>query len=119
MSKAKLATALLASLAVINEPKKISIPEFNGDLYIRQFTVSDQEQISKHLEENKSKDKNMALTFIFGVCDEKGERLFGIDDLDKISQLNFKGVYSVIKEINEFNGLNNKLEDDEKNSEPT
>lgn len=114
MSKAKLASALLTGLAVINEPKKINIPEFNGDLYIRQLTVQDQEQIATHIK--KDEGHNMALSFVFGVCDEKGERLFDIDDLDKISQLNFKGVYSVIKEINKLNGLDENSETQEKNS---
>lgn len=114
MSKATLATALLASLSVINEPKKIKIAEFDGDIYIRQITVGEQEQIAKHLE--KEKGNNMALSFIFGVCDEKGNRLFTIDDLDKISQINFKAMLSIIKEINKLNGLDIDSETQEKNS---
>lgn len=114
MSKASIATALLASLSVINEPKKINIAEFDGDIYIRQITVGEQEQIAKHLE--KEKGNNMALSFIFGVCDEKGNRLFTIDDLDKISQINFKAMLSIIKEINKLNGLDIDSETQEKNS---
>ncbi|UZA15848.1 phage tail assembly chaperone family protein, TAC [Moraxella bovis] len=112
MSKATLATALLAGLSAINEPKKINIADFNGDIYIRQITVGEQEQIAKHLE--KEKGNNMALSFIFGVCDEKGNRLFTIDDLDKINQINFKAMLSVIKEINKLNGLDEKSETHEK-----
>lgn len=114
MSKATLATALLASLSAINEPKKINIAEFDGDIYIRQITVGEQEQIAKHLE--KEKGNNMALSFIFGVCDEKGNRLFTIDDLDKISQINFKAMLPIIKEINKLNGLDINSETEEKNS---
>lgn len=114
MSKASIATALLASLSVINKPKKINIAEFDGDIYIRQITVGEQEQIAKHLE--KEKGNNMALSFIFGVCDEKGNRLFTIDDLDKISQINFKAMLSIIKEINKLNGLDIDSETQEKNS---
>lgn len=114
MSKATLASALLAGLAVINEPKKINISDFNGDIYIRQISVGEQEQIAKHLE--KEKGNNMALSFIFGVCDEKGNRLFTIDDLDKINQINFKAMLSVIKEINKLNGLDENSETHEKNS---
>lgn len=114
MSKATLASALLAGLAVINEPKKINISDFNGDIYIRQISVGEQEQIAKHLE--KEKGNNMALSFIFGVCDEKGNRLFTIDDLDKINQINFKAMLSVIKEINKLNGLDENSETQEKNS---
>lgn len=114
MSKATLATALLAGLSAINEPKKINIADFNGDIYIRQITVGEQEQIAKYLE--KEKGNNMALSFIFGVCDEKGNRLFTIDDLEKINQINFKAMLSVIKEINKLNGLDEKSETHEKNS---
>ncbi|WAJ74574.1 phage tail assembly chaperone family protein, TAC [Moraxella bovis] len=114
MSKATLATALLAGLSAINEPKKINIADFNGDIYIRQITVGEQEQIAKHLE--KEKGNNMALSFIFGVCDEKGNRLFTIDDLDKISQINFKAMLPIIKEINKLNGLDIDSETQEKNS---
>lgn len=114
MSKATLASALLAGLSAINEPKKINIADFNGDIYIRQISVGEQEQIAKHLE--KEKGNNMALSFIFGVCDEKGNRLFTIDDLDKINQINFKAMLSVIKEINKLNGLDENSETQEKNS---
>lgn len=114
MSKATLATALLAGLSVINEPKKINIADFNGDIYIRQISVGEQEQIAKHLEEKTG--NNMALSFIFSVCDEKGNRLFTIDDLEKINQINFKAMLSVIKEINKLNGLDEKSETHEKNS---
>lgn len=114
MSKATIATALLAGLSAINEPKKINIPEFDGDIYIRQISVGEQEQISKHLE--KEEGNSMALSFIFGVCDEKGNRLFTIDDLDKINQINFKAMLAIIKGINKLNGLDDKKEDHEKNS---
>lgn len=110
----KLANALLSSLSAVNEPKKINIPEFDGDIYIRQISVGEQEQIAKHLE--KQKGNNIALSFIFGVCDEKGNRLFTIDDLEKINQINFKAMLSVIKEINKLNGLDADTADHEKNS---
>lgn len=114
MSKAVIATALLAGLSAINQPKKINIDEFDGDIYIRQITVGEQEQIAKHLE--KEKGNNMALSFIFGVCDNKGNRLFTIDDMEKINQINFKAMLSVIKEINKLNGLDIDSETHEKNS---
>lgn len=103
MSKATYANTLLATLTAMNEPQKITIPEFDGDIYIRQISVGEQEQIAKYLE--KQKGNNMALSFIFGVCDDKGNRLFTLDDLDKINQINFKAMLSVIKEINKLNGL--------------
>lgn len=58
----------------------------------------------------------MALSFIFGVCDDKGNRLFTLDDLDKINQINFKAMLSVIKEINKLNGLDIDTGEHEKNS---
>lgn len=114
MSKASIATALLASLSAINEPKKINIAEFDGDIYIRQISVGEQSQIAKYLKDDEN--NNMALSFIFGVCDEKGNRLFTFDDLDKINQINFKAMLSVIKEINKLNGLDIDTDDHEKNS---
>lgn len=114
MSKvATLATELLAGLSAINEPKKINIAEFDGDIFIRQISVGEQEQIAKHLEQQKG--NNMALSFIFGVCDEKGNRLFSLDDLDSINQINFKAMLSVIKEINKLNGLDTDTDEHEKN----
>ncbi|OAV09496.1 phage tail assembly chaperone family protein, TAC [Moraxella catarrhalis] len=113
MSKiATLATELLAGLSAINEPKKINIAEFDGDIFIRQISVGEQEQIAKQLE--KEKGNNMALSFIFGVCDEKGNRLFSLDDLDSINQINFKAMLSVIKQINKLNGLDTDTDEHEK-----
>lgn len=114
MSKNNLAHALLSSLSAINAPKKITIDEFNGDVYIKQLSVKEQEAIATHV---KACDTDhMALLFVYGVCDETGARLFDLDDIDKINQLNFKAVYAVIKQINALNGLDETIEAHEKNS---
>ncbi|ELA08734.1 hypothetical protein MOMA_09251 [Moraxella macacae 0408225] len=114
MSKATIANALLVGLSASNAPKKINILEFDGDIYIRQISVGEQAQIAKYLKDDEN--NNMALSFIFGVCDEKGNRLFDIGDLDKINQINFKAMLAVIKEINKLNGLDVDMDDHEKNS---
>lgn len=113
MSKNTLKSTLISSLSAINKPQKITVPEFDGDLYIRQITVGEQEEIIKHLEKNKG--NNMAISFIYAVCDENGNRLFGIDDLEDINQINFKVMLSITKEINKLNGLDIDSETHEKN----
>ena len=116
MTKATLATALLTSL--INKPKQIHIPEFDGDIYIRKISVGEQKQLSEYLEKEKEKGSdgnNMALSFVFGVCDKDGNLLFTHDDLDKINQIDFGAVLSVVKEINKLNGFDESMDDQEKN----
>lgn len=114
MSKAKLAAALLASLTDSNKPKKINIPEFNGDIYIRQITVGEQAEFVEIIKQNKASD--LAITFIFGVCDENGNRLFTIDDLEQVNKINFHTMMKIAKEINQFNGVTKDDVDYEKNS---
>lgn len=113
MSKAKLATALLASLSE-KQTKKINIPEFEGDIYIRQITVGEQAELVETVEQGKASD--LATTFIFGVCDENGNRLFSLDDLEQVNKINFHTMMKIAKEINQFNGVTKDDVDYEKNS---
>lgn len=110
-----LATTLLKKLNATNAPQKITVSEL-GDIYIRPISISDQQQISRLLKgiDPKSDDYNItsiALTFIFGVCDEHGEFLFTPDDVEVVKQIKFKSMLDIVKEINELNGIDVKKDD--------
>lgn len=111
----KLATALLKKLSPANAPQKITISEL-GDIYIRPISISDQQQISRLLKDidPKSDDYNItsiALTFIFGVCDEHGEFLFKPDDVEVVKQIKFKPMIEIFEQINKLNGIDVKKDD--------
>ena len=110
-----LATTLLKKLNPANTPEKITVSEL-GDIYIRQVSIGEQQQISKLLKgiDPKSDEYNItsiALTFIFGVCDEHGEFLFKPDDIEAVKQIKFKSMLDIVKEINELNGIDVKKDD--------
>lgn len=110
-----LATTLLKKLNPANTPEKITVSEL-GDIYIRQVSIGEQQQISKLLKgiDPKSDEYNItsiALTFIFGVCDEHGEFLFKPDDVEVVKQIKFKSMLDIVKEINELNGIDVKKDD--------
>lgn len=110
-----LATTLLKKLNAINAPQKITVSEL-GDIYIRPISISDQQQISRLLKDidPKSDDYNItsiALTFIFGVCDEHGEFLFTPDDVEVVKQIKFKPMIKIFEQINKLNGIDVKKDD--------
>ena len=110
-----LATTLLKKLNAINAPQKITVSEL-GDIYIRPISISDQQQISRLLKDidPKSDDYNItsiALTFIFGVCDEHGEFLFTPDDVEVVKQIKFKPMIEIFEQINKLNGIDVKKDD--------
>ena len=110
-----LATTLLKKLNAINAPQKITVSEL-GDIYLRPISISDQQQISRLLKDidPKSDDYNItsiALTFIFGVCDEHGEFLFTPDDVEVVKQIKFKPMIKIFEQINKLNGIDVKKDD--------
>ena len=118
-----LATTLLKKLNATNAPQKITVSEL-GDIYIRPISISDQQQISKLLKgiDPKSDDYNItsiALTFIFGVCDEHGEFLFTPDDVEVVKQIKFKPMIEIFEQINKLNGIDVKKDDKDNDDEET
>lgn len=118
-----LATTLLKKLNATNAPQKITVSEL-GDIYIRPISISDQQQISKLLKgiDPKSDDYNItsiALTFIFGVCDEHGEFLFTPDDVKVVKQIKFKPMIEIFEQINKLNGIDVKKDDKDNDDEET
>ena len=110
-----LATTLLKKLNPANTPKKITVSEL-GDICIRPISIGEQQQISKLLKDidPKSDDYNitsLALTFIFGVCDEQGEFLFTPDDTEAIKQVGLNSMLEIVKQINKINGIDVKKDD--------
>lgn len=116
-----LATTLLKKLNATNAPQKITVSEL-GDIYIRPISISDQQQISRLLKDidPKSDDYNItsiALTFIFGVCDEHGEFLFKPDDVEVVKQIKFKPMIEIFEQINKLNGIDVKKDDKDNEDE--
>ena len=116
-----LATTLLKKLNATNAPQKITVSEL-GDIYIRPISISDQQQISRLLKDidPKSDDYNItsiALTFIFGVCDEHGEFLFKPDDVEVVKQIKFKPMIKIFEQINKLNGIDVKKDDKDSDDE--
>ncbi len=116
-----LATTLLKKLNATNAPQKITVSEL-GDIYIRPISISDQQQISRLLKDidPKSDDYNItsiALTFIFGVCDEYGEFLFTPNDVEVVKQIKFKPMIKIFEQINKLNGIDVKKDDKDNDDE--
>lgn len=110
----KTTKTLLDKLKQNNKPEKISIAGFDEPLYIRRITLAEQAEIAKFSNEKDELSAPVVL-MAFGVCDETGERLFSVDDMDELKQLDLKTVLSIVNHINRVNGFHQDVEQAEKN----
>lgn len=62
--------------------EKVHITTLGGDVYVKEFVVADRNEIQKHPESSYQ-----TMLIIMGVCDENGERMFGVDDIESVESL--------------------------------
>jgi hypothetical protein len=55
-----------------------------GEVYTEPFTVGDREKIQKHVEKKKSQSLFLVYAIIFKAMDEKGEKLFTLEDFESL-----------------------------------
>lgn len=104
----------------------LNIKQWKGRVYMRNFTGRERTTMTAKIQatNEKSADQNLALilwVFVHGVCDSKGERLFG-DDKDTLNKLKDKqgavleGAAKAIMEFNAVSDIQEKVEEEAKNS---
>lgn len=108
------------------QTKKIRVPVWNQDIYIRQLTRGQQDNYLKRqyghtkvLQEGKKAERQEvagvqifghdAFLFVCGVCDENGERLFTEKDIPSIQEKNGEAIGFVAKEIVIFSGMQEEV----------
>ncbi|TWV80420.1 hypothetical protein [Moraxella sp. VT-16-12] len=108
-------TAIFATIKSL-KPEAYTCPVTGEKAYIKRFTVAERENYIYAV--NKAQDGlSNATGFTMIMCDEKGNLLFGEDDIEKIAALPDDIVGSALKAFNTQKTLG--IEQAEKNSEPT
>ncbi len=62
--------------------QKAFIKELGEDIYVKEFVVADRNEIQKQEEASYQ-----TMLIIMGVCDENGERVFSLDDIESVDAL--------------------------------
>ena len=91
--------------------KKIAVPQWGGDVYIKQLSGAEQDRYEQ--DSFMSKDRNIinlrARLICLAVCDKEGNKLFKPGDMDSVSKKS-SGVLNILFE--EILALNKITEDD-------
>ena len=99
--------------------KKISVPEWGGDVFIRTMSGTERdswEMYAGHQLEKKGNVNIRAKLAVITLCDESGKRLFADQQLDKLSSKNGKALDRVYSESLKLNKLTDEeVEQLEKN----
>jgi hypothetical protein len=85
--------------------KKIEVKELGGEIYIRQLTAKDQDEMERnHLKDGRY-DYPRVLNAIYAICDENGERMFSEKDFDEVAQIPGKALMKVLLESADFSDI--------------
>lgn len=79
----------------------VPCPEWGGEVRVRGLTAADQAFIAKLSKDDKSEALTLH-TFIRGVVDENGERIFTAADIDDLKKRSYAVILRVAKKIAEL-----------------
>ncbi len=102
--------------------EKMHIPEWNGDVYIRQMSAADQDKWERESikQGGAANISNMRAKLVADVLvNSKGKKLFSEEDIKDLSQKCGAVLNRIIDKANELNRISEKdLEELAKNSQP-
>lgn len=97
--------AILALASKSPNVEKLSLPEIGGDIYIKELTAGEREALETQMRAQTDKNAVRATVFVHTVCDEDGELMFDVEDIETIKQLPSRPVIKVFNRSNEMNGI--------------
>ena len=109
------------------QTKEIHVPIWDTDIYIRQLSRGEQDTYLKRQygntrlkQDRKAKEQEISAVSIYGhdayicvcgICDESGERIFKMSDLQGLDNKNGEAVGFIAKEVIEFSGMGPDVEE--------
>lgn len=81
----------------------VSVPEWNGDVTIRQLTVGQREEIAQAAKQQKPGVG--ALMVVLSVVDEQGKPLFTKQDMAKLQSKSYAAVDRIVEAVLKHNGM--------------
>lgn len=115
--------AQILALATAVALEKVEVAGLDSPIYVKKLSVGECAGIADLDSQDKDEDKNkkdtgLAKTFVLLARDDKGEPLFGLDEVGDVEKLPFELVNQVVSVGLKFNGMLNKdkVDTHEKNS---
>jgi len=102
--------------------RSVKVPEWGGDLYVREMTAMEAVVFDVWLYDNKDNKAEIASNYnamlvMLSACDEAGHRIFEDSDLDVLRSKNPKVIGKIARAVEKLNKLGqDDFEDDVKNS---
>lgn len=93
-------STLLNQIKSLSKPTQVSIDGIDEPLFIRRISVAEQSKLAKLADDQTAAAVALVL---YGVCDEKGERLFDDDDVKDIEALDSKTVGHIVEAVSRVN----------------
>ena len=92
----------------------VEVPELGGAIYVRELNTAQyitfKDKVDEYREgEKKSAEASvrlMALLVVFSVCNEQGEDLFTVDDVDKLMRLKISVLEKIADKALELSNVN-------------
>jgi hypothetical protein len=103
--------------------EKVPVPEWSGDIYVRELTGIEALEFDAWMAENKDNKKALGLGWhplmvMLCACDESGERLFSRDDFDSLKGKNKEVIARIAEKAISLNRMGaDDIEDEVKNSQ--
>lgn len=111
--------AQILALATAVALEKVEVAGLDSPIYVKKLSVGECSQIAdlNHQDEGE-KNTGLAKTFVLLARDDKGEPLFGLDEVGDVEKLPFELVNQVVSVGLKFNGMldKDKVDTHEKNS---
>jgi hypothetical protein len=87
---------------------EILVPEWGGKVYIKTMNGAEREQFERAFEESKQRLTVRATLAVFTVCDDKGEPLFTIADVDRLTKKSSRALDRIFDVARKLNGLGDR-----------
>ena len=103
--------------------EKVPIPEWGGDLYVREITGAESLVFDSWMADNKNNKKALGIGWhpimvMLCACDDKGERLFNDDDFEALKRKNKVVISRIAEKAIKVNKMGAEdIEDEAKNSQ--
>lgn len=100
--------------------ERVHVKEWGRDIYVREMTGQERQEFLRIARDEKQHGKAEAFIIALVACDEDGEKIFSMDQVDALQRKNAKALDTLGKKILELNKIgDDAIEAEKKDSSPT
>ena len=89
--------------------RKVEVPEWGGYVFVKPMTVEQSDALAFT---DPKKESVRAKMVVFCTCNDKGEALFSLDDVDQLTKKSATTINKLLIQINEVNAFKAGTKDD-------